>query len=991
MLLALLWAMPFVTFSQCIVINELIINGASGFDGQSAPNTEEWIELYNNCDEPVDISCWALADGDFVIRFPQGTVIQPYDFFVIGSDNSGVPIDLAPADCNCATPGSETIIFSNNGEQLVLINNAGSIQDAVIWGGGQNIPFAVNNSSGGCNNITTQVTNNSAQFESLPYISGTAAEGCTYARSCDGGPTWELRCGSEISAGEPNGPTVTLDFEAESTVICVGDCIDFVELCEGNITSYEWLFEGGQPATLFGPNVSACYNTPGSFSVTLIVESECGSQSIETINYITVVDDSAPLIIGGEDGTYCEGESVILSTTAIGDVQWLLNNQIIPGANSNSYSASVAGDYTVQTSTAGCIATSEIVSLFFSPNEPITITASGPTALCPGESVTLNTTFQGPYQWLNSNQAINGATNSTLTVSAGGIYSLAPPIDGCFEDSNEIEVISLSEAVVSITAASNTICPNETLTLQVENTFDSYTWYLDNVIISGENNSSLQIDAEGTYSVVTTLNGCELPTASIAISLGISPSVSLSTNTTLPACPESIIPISATGSFASIQWFVGNTALPETANTINANVAGDYSVLVQSMDGCSTISNILSVIFLDEQNPEIVSSQGLSICSNSFTDLSIPSTFSNYEWTQNAIVLNENGAVLAQVTPGNYSVTAVNSDGCLVNASITITSTPLPNVIIQPNGNVVTCEDSFTFTAVGANSYAWYYNDVLIISNSNSLEATEAGSYYAIGTTGNCSSQSSTVDLTFQEDIQVEISASDTVVCEGGEIVLAVPPTFVSYLWSNGAQTPSTAIDMTSEVTVNVIDSNGCRGEAEINIEVIANPEIELLSNFESDCVRGSIVKVESNGLISWQLSPYLTIIDSATALYNPPFSTDFIISSSIGDCRSEERFRISAECTTLFVPNTITPNGDGVNDVFLVEAEGIKTFEMIIFDRWGNEVFRTNDQKEAWTGGINGYYVPDGVYTYMITALDLLGLPISEDITITGIIYVLR
>jgi gliding motility-associated-like protein len=72
-----------------------------------------------------------------------------------------------------------------------------------------------------------------------------------------------------------------------------------------------------------------------------------------------------------------------------------------------------------------------------------------------------------------------------------------------------------------------------------------------------------------------------------------------------------------------------------------------------------------------------------------------------------------------------------------------------------------------------------------------------------------------------------------------------------------------------------------------------------------------------------------------------------------------------------LFVPNAFTPNGDGVNDVFSWSATGMRRFEMVIFSRWGDEVFRTDDPGAYWNGGYRnrGDIMPEGVYTWVVYA----------------------
>ena len=56
-------------FSQCVVINEVLVNGPGACDGFCEPNTEEWIELYNTCTTAVDLSCFVITDGDFTVPF----------------------------------------------------------------------------------------------------------------------------------------------------------------------------------------------------------------------------------------------------------------------------------------------------------------------------------------------------------------------------------------------------------------------------------------------------------------------------------------------------------------------------------------------------------------------------------------------------------------------------------------------------------------------------------------------------------------------------------------------------------------------------------------------------------------------------------------------------------------------------------------------------------------------------------------------------------
>ena len=75
-----------------------------------------------------------------------------------------------------------------------------------------------------------------------------------------------------------------------------------------------------------------------------------------------------------------------------------------------------------------------------------------------------------------------------------------------------------------------------------------------------------------------------------------------------------------------------------------------------------------------------------------------------------------------------------------------------------------------------------------------------------------------------------------------------------------------------------------------------------------------------------------------------------------------------------LWIPNSFTPNGDGLNDVFKPETLAeIEEYTMLIFNRWGQQIFESNNINKAWDGKYKGRIVESGVYTYRIEARDKL------------------
>lgn len=70
-----------------------------------------------------------------------------------------------------------------------------------------------------------------------------------------------------------------------------------------------------------------------------------------------------------------------------------------------------------------------------------------------------------------------------------------------------------------------------------------------------------------------------------------------------------------------------------------------------------------------------------------------------------------------------------------------------------------------------------------------------------------------------------------------------------------------------------------------------------------------------------------------------------------------------------IVIPNVISPNGDGINDLFTIKSSGLKTYDLVIMNRWGTKVFGSTSAKDHWDGKINGNPAADGVYFYILNA----------------------
>src|SRR5204862_520806 len=131
---------------------------------------------------------------------------------------------------------------------------------------------------------------------------------------------------------------------------------------------------------------------------------------------------STPVITAGSSTTFCEGGSVILTSSSATGNQWFLNGSEIDGAEGQTYVATAAGNYTDTVTESGCTtAASSPIAVTVNPIPPApVITPGGSTTFCDGGSVTLTSNSGSGNQWYLDGNPIAGATNQTYSANASG-------------------------------------------------------------------------------------------------------------------------------------------------------------------------------------------------------------------------------------------------------------------------------------------------------------------------------------------------------------------------------------------------------------------------------------------------------------------------------------------------------------------------------------------------------------------------------------------
>lgn len=232
--------------------------------------------------------------------------------------------------------------------------------------------------------------------------------------------------------------------------------------------------------------------------------------------------------------------------------------------------------------------------------------------------------------------------------------------------------------------------------------------------------------------------------------------------------------------------------------------------------------------------------------------------------------------------------------------------------------------------------------------------------------------------------------AGDTLICAMTASSLSVIPG--NSLWtvrwdpSEGlndpaSSAPTVTIDSTRHYKAVVTDENGCRSVQEITVHVMPPPLVSRIplqdtSIFIGESVGLTVFSDNPAATYSWSPGYRISCLTCSRPVVNPEENVTY-------------RVKIDDECytvTELFpveviidfyieAPDAFTPNGDGNNDVFMLETRNIREIrEFRIFNRWGNLVFETNRLDEGWDGTVKGKLQNMDSYAYYIRAVTTHG-----------------
>jgi gliding motility-associated-like protein len=436
-------------------------------------------------------------------------------------------------------------------------------------------------------------------------------------------------------------------------------------------------------------------------------------------------------------------------------------------------------------------------------------------------------------------------------------------------------------------------------------------------------------------------------------------------------CLGQNIQLQATGS-TNLHWLPSATlsALNVPNPTATPITTTTYYVVDENVCDAETLSVEITV-----SSVEVQVQNNFSLCVGQQAQLAATGGLT-YTWSP-ATFLDDPTAAGPVCTPTastTYIVTAANADGCEDDAQVVVdVFSTLPGGQTYPA--IALCEgENVQLQAAAGNSWTWYppqglNNELLQDPVASPADTT----LYQVTITNPCGSGI--------DEVQINVIHPEITAWGGGSICIGDSiAAFVSgaqeYYWRPGAyaspaegQSVMLFPQNTTTFEVTGYDQFNCAATATVEVFVYPVANIEAGPDAYFDAPDSVMLYGNALGFpCYWWPSEGLSCDTCEQPLASPLVTTVYhlAIIDEYG-CVNEDSVTVRPYFP-VYVPNSFTPNGDGLNDIFLVRGLPQEGFHLQIFDRWGNLVFETFDMEDPWIGqGPSDYYVTTDVYNWVV------------------------
>ena len=780
----------------------------------------------------------------------------------------------------------------------------------------------------------------------------------------------------------PN-PTITVPVGAFS--ICPGGS---QQLTVGGAASYTW--SGGQGLSAFsGPTVMS---TPLTTEVYTVFSSDAGCNSASQTLTLTVMP-LPTLNISPTTTNICAGGTVALIASSNANmITWYpsvgLTSSMSPVPIASPPASQV---YTVVADLNGCLSTG--TTFVQVTNPPIINLSLGTASICAyamgGSPIATTATASGAAAYTLSSSGyvnVNPPNGPLFNLTAGGIQLQTANVVTLTLDatstvcrvSTTATLLVVPNPTITITPPTANICPGKTQTY-VATGAQNYTWSPGNYTLNASNSIVAGALYTSYYSVFGSSNGCFSDQKSSVLLINPVPTVGIS-QSMYTVCAGNSVFMTAFGNGTAFTWSPSvGLQNPYSAIVAASPPASQSYTVLTSLNGCTnTAYTTLSVIV----NP-IISAAAVdqTICIGKSTNL-VASGANSYNWIPGSSLNFTTGNVVVASPKQNTTYTLQGFNGvCNGSTTIDVVTLDVPQLQITGSKPELCLGERMFLTATGAQKYTWQPTNTLFMSPGDSIAqaAPQVNTNYSITGVNQLGSVTCVSQMQYSVIVRNYVIpvVSDSVEICPGEKTRLVCTGGTTYTWTPNfgllsSSGPTVVASPTASTIYNVNASyNGaCGGNATVMVSVKPGPTVTASADTSYNLSQVMIIRAMSNGSVNWVQGEAIECTDcNETRIYASHDGCYVVQAQNETGCLAYDEVCIEVtEDFSIYLPNTFTPNNDGINDIFAVYGENISEVKLAVYDRWGAKVFYSEDVLKGWDGSYKGETCKNDIYTWVLS-----------------------
>ncbi|MBC7828164.1 MAG: PKD domain-containing protein [Chitinophagaceae bacterium] len=829
--------------------------------------------------------------------------------------------------------------------------------------------------------------------------------------------------------------------------------VDFINksiVIAGNPVTYSWNFAGLGTSTAISPTFN--FPGPGIYNVSLTVTdpspSAAGCPTHTYTKAVSLIYETANFTASKR--SVCKNERFTLTaggdTTKITKYQWRLGNgTIFTGRRTFDTSFTTNGSHDIElivTNKYGGCTDTAIISGFIAVVGPVADFNPAVPGTCQSKAVTFNdltTSAVNISKWTwdfgDSIIRVFTAPPFTHTYADTGTYSvklIVQDINGCTDTLLKDSIVIISRPLAFFGATDTIYCQGKNLQFidSSQGYSLNYLWnFGDGANSTLQNPTHAYTGADATYSVklkITDAFGCTDSLTRINFVDIRYPKAAFNAIDTISICPPLETKFFNLGqNYESFSWDFGDGAgstLQDPTHFYNTYGSFTAKLYLIGYGGCEDSSSHSVNIY----NPPATSSltySPLDACNSLNVDFSIvtpPQTRFTFFYGDGLLDTSQAKTFSYFYSSPNFyypSLLLYDNLGCIASVSGPQVIKVLGAIPNFARDRKEFCDSgavfftNYTIANDPITSSVWNFDDGNTSTDQDPTHYFAAPDQYAVSlnvtTQAGCNSVLvDTIKVYRTPDPSItslDIACINTPVLFNGNLAFA--DTAITWAWNFGNGKNSSAQDVSSiytqtgtyKISLEAANRLGCKKSFSKDIVIAPLPVITMGPDPVIPVGTGIDLPVTySNNirLYSWSPSNNLTCIDCAVPYANPKFTTRYKVSvTDSNGCRANSDVTVRVVCNNknYFVPNTFTPNGDGVNDVFYPRGSSIDRIQsMRVFNRWGQIVFEkknfmVNSISEGWNGVHQGRPSSSDTYVYIIEYLCENGeiVPIKGNVTL--------